>query len=188
MLPEIKAMIRNLSPGVGAFDAQVHCDVSSFGIGLPRSRLATQIVSLAPAGEQTLVFPLTQELLNRNQFLGIHIVIEHPYDSEKINNAGSQTPHLLSTAELGRDIAVDFPVFNDASYSREFRLSVLSNGLTATVTPAVQVLAPAQQITAHLHIVLPANDPSPYHRLTVVAEDADRALIDGLTYQIQVND
>lgn len=152
---EASVTVRNLSATTSAMNALVHYYTSPFGIGTRRQLRLTRAVSLGPAQQTALLFPLSQEQLTGDPRTGVHIVIEHPTDSNQINNAGAQVHDGGYTSESGRSFDVGIPVLNDSGVSRQLQLGVLATDLLATVTPSVRTFAPFEQIVATLHIEVP---------------------------------
>ena len=63
LMPEATVKVRNLSGLVSAVNVQVLVATSAFGIGLPRTPMSAQIISLAPGQQSQLLFPFPQSLL-----------------------------------------------------------------------------------------------------------------------------
>ena len=187
MLPVIEATVRNLSPGVGAFDALVHCDLSTFGLGTPRARLASQVVSFGPGASATVSFPLDPARLGNEAFVGVHFTIEYPRDADPRNNAGSQVLYAYSTRHSGRSISFEFPAHNNSAATRELRLQILPNSLSATIAPTSISIGAHQSVPVTGTLTVPSG-ALPLERVTIVALDPVGQLIDGLTYAVVVND
>ncbi len=188
--PEFK--VRNLSATASAVNVLAHVATSPFGIGLPRTPLSTQVISLAPLQEVTLLFPLTQALLAGDQRIGVHIQLEHPNDKNLLNSHASQIIFAVHTTDFGRNFQVQFPVLNNSAAARPLTLSVLPNELIASVSPGTRNFAPFEQIQATLSIEV----PNTLHgtasaviekEVTVVGRAPDGSIIDGLTHVVRIN-
>ena len=83
-----KVTVRNLSPKVSAVNALVHFFTSPFGIGMPRTLLATKMITLQAAAQAELDFPLDAATLAGDQRIGVYVGLEHPHDAKAINNSG----------------------------------------------------------------------------------------------------
>jgi hypothetical protein len=194
LLPELQVKVRNLSPTASAANALVRVWTSAFGIGTIRAPLSSQSLAIGPGQELTLLFPLTQAVLEAGQAsLGVHVGIEHPYDSMQINNHGSQVVSGVLTSKVGRQASLSFPIVNSVPVPRTIALAVMPNALGATVAPGSRSYAPWEQITAVLQIHVPGGlhgtAAAPVrHEITVMGRDSTGALVDGLTYIVWVDD
>lgn len=193
LMPEVNVSVRNLSATAFAANAQIALFISQFGIGMPQSLLSAIVVSLAPGQSTTLLFPLTQAILNApDQRIGTYVRITHPSDIHLINNKGAQLLADAYTSAVGRSFAVTFPVMNPLATAQQITLSVLPNVLNASVQPAVRVFNPLEQVIATLNLQAPNSihgSPGGAVRedATVVAYGADGKLIGGLTYVIWID-
>jgi hypothetical protein len=190
---EASVTIRNLSATTSAANARVHFYTSPFGIGTRRQLRLTRVVSLGPAQQADLLFPLHQEVLAGDPRTGVHIVIEHPTDRVAVNNAGSQVHDGGYTTESGRSFDVAIPVLNDSGVSRQIQLSVLPTDLLATVVPASRMFGPFEQVNADLHIEVPAAlSGSPGNEIaravTVIARVGAGEVIGGATRLLRIDD
>lgn len=194
LMPETSVTVRNLSPSAAAANAQVLLFISTFGLGVPQALLSSQTVSLAPGQSATLLFPLSQAILNAaDQRIGSHVRIIHPSDRRPLNNAGSQVLADAYTSANGRSFSVTFPVMNSLSTPQEITVGALPNMLSATVAPATRPFNPLEQVTATLTLQVPAalhGTPTAPARedASVVAYGADGRVIGGLTYVIWIDD
>jgi len=189
--PEVK--VRNLSPDTNAINVLVNFYTSLFGIGTSRHFLSAQVVNLGPQQEALLTYPLSQEIINGDQRIGVHVIIEHPYDSNRDNNRGSQVVSGAYTSEAGRQQTIQFPVVNSTANHSQINLSVLQNDVSASVTPATHYFAPWEQITATLTMLVPsflhgAPGADLLRYVTVVGRDPGGDLVDGLTHILRIND
>ena len=192
LFKEPEFVVRNLSATASAVNVLVHVATSPFGIGLQRTPLSTQVISLAPLQEVTLRFPLTQALLAGDQRLGVHIRLEHPHDKNLLNSRASQMIFAVHTTDFGRNFQVQFPVLNNSAAARQLTLSVLPNELLASVSPGMRNFAPFEQIQATLSIEV----PNTLHgtagaviekEVTVIGRAPDGSIIDGLTHVVRIN-
>lgn len=189
---EASVTIRNLSSTTSAVNALVHYYTSPFGIGTRRQLRLTRVISLGPSQQVDLLFPLHQEVLTGDPRTGVHIVIEHPTDTNQINNAGSQVHDGGYTSESGRSFAIQVPVLNDSGVGRRIDLAVLPTDVTATVTPATHNFSPFEQINATLQIAVPAflvGSPSSEiaRAVTVIGRLASGDVVGGATRLLRIN-
>lgn len=194
LVPEATVTVRNLSSTVAAVNTQVLVSTSAFGIGVTRTPMSAQIVTLA-AGQQTnLLFPFPQSLLQAaDQCIGFHVTLVHPTDSRTINNKGSQAIADAYTSQQGRQIGCLFAVVNPDGAPQQITLSLLPNALSAGVSPPAPILAPLQQVMATLTVHVPAavhgTSASPVRLdATVVGRDSSGNVLDGLTFVVWVDD
>lgn len=192
LLPETEVRIRNLSASVSAVNVFVHLSFSAFGIGTQKNPLSTKVVSLTPGGESLLHFPLSRELLAGDQRVGAHVVIDHPFDSVRINNRGSQVIFGELTSEAGRDLRLHFPVVNDSGTSQSIALTILPNELAAMVSPDLHSFVSFEEIIATLYLRVPdtlhgSPDAVVRRDVTVIGHRLDGGLVGGLTYIVQVD-
>ncbi len=188
---EAEVTIRNLSSTTSAANALVHFYTSPFGIGTRRQLRLSRAVSVGPAQQVDLLFPLHQEVLAGDPRTGVHIAIEHPTDRNRLNNTGSQVHDGGYTTESGRSFDVGIPVLNDSGVSRQFQLSILPTDLLATIVPAGRLFGPFEQIIANLHVDVPAFlSGSPANEIaravTVVARTGG-AVIGGATRLLRID-
>jgi hypothetical protein len=188
---EATVTIRNLSETTTAANARVHFYTSPFGIGAPRQLRLTRVVSVAPAQQVDLLFPLYQEMLAGDPRSGVHIVIEHPTDRNGINNAGSQVHDGGYTSESGRTFNVTIPVLNDSGVSRQIDLAVLPTDLVATIAPESRMFGPFEQVSAVLHIEVPGllsgSPDNEIARAVTVLATANGEVIGGVTRLLRID-
>lgn len=192
LLDETRVKVRNLSSTTSAANALVHFFTSAFGIGMRRTQETSRVVSLSPGEEVELLFPLRQEILNGDPEIGTYIAIEHPHDETLINNKGAQISRGVVTSEAGRTLQFAFPVLNQLAVTRQITLSVLSNELSASVTPTIHNFAPLEQIEATITMQVPDTiHGSPgseiYKEVTVIGWDLGVNLVDGLTHIVRID-
>jgi hypothetical protein len=190
---ESEVTVRNLSTTTTAVNALIHFFTSPFGIGTSRQHRLTRAITLGPAQNASLLFPLPQEVLAGDPRTGVHIVIEHPTDHNTLNNAGSQVHDGGYTTESGRNFDVGIPVINDSGITRDIQLSILPTDLLATLAPTTHHFAPFEQIVANLHIEVPgflAGTPANaiVRAVTVIARTDGGAIIGGATRLLRIDD
>jgi hypothetical protein len=188
----ILAQIQNLSPSGTALGTVVHCDISSYGIGTPRTRLSSQFVNIRPSSSVQVAFPLPQDIIDSGEFIGAHINAVLPGDINQANNHGSQVVRGSFSSEEGREQTVTFPIVNRLNRDVVLSFGAMPNNLSAVVTPQGAMLAPGEHITAELSLKVPddvhGSNPN-FERLDVtVISKENNALMDGLAYFIFVDD
>jgi hypothetical protein len=194
LMPETSVTVRNLSPSANAVNVLVSLSTSAFGLGTARSFMSSQIVSLAPTQASTLLFPMTQALLNSaDQRIGVYVTITHPHDRRAINNTGAQLLADAYTSSSGRNFGVTFPIVNPLSTPQQITVAAFPNALSANVTPNVRTFSPLEQVMATMTLIVPSTlhgTPTAPGRqdVTVVAYGGDGRLIGGLTYVIWIDD
>jgi len=192
LLEEFEVKVRNLSPEVPAVNGIVHVFYGPFGLGMQRNPLGSRVVTVAAGTEIAVTLPLGPSLLGGEQRISVHIVIDHPHDSQLINNRASQITYGVLTSEAGRDPEFTFPVLNQSAAARQITLHALPNDLAAVVTPAVRTYAPWEQFQATLVTHVPgslhgAPGADVRREVTVVARDPAGAVIDGITHIIRID-
>ncbi|MDB5986427.1 MAG: hypothetical protein JWR16_1480 [Nevskia sp.] len=191
--PEAEVQVRNLSSIASAANALVNFSTAAFGIGFPRTLVATKKITLAPSQQVMLKFPLEQAILSGDQRVGVFIDLEHPYDAKAINNHGEQVHEGAFTSESGRDFHWVVPLFNNSYASTAFVLQVIEDSLSATVSQSSITLAPFAGSHATLHIKVPGGvhgtpaNPA-YCSATLLAKHADGSLIGGATRLVRIDD
>ena len=188
LYPETQVTVRNLSPTVAAVNAQVQVALGAFGIGLTRTPLATQIITLGPSATATLKFPLSQAILQGDQSVGVFVQLYHPNDAVAINSRGAQVVTGVDTVAAGRHITRAFAVANPTGAAQAISLAVLPNTVAAAVSPSSHAFAPYEQITATLTVTVPGAVHNTREYATVIAHGGGGAAIGGVTLVISVND
>jgi hypothetical protein len=191
-MPQSKITLHNYSSTVSAVNTLVHFSISPFGIGMPRTLIASKQLSLAPASQVDLFYPLPQDVLHGDQRIGVYIHVEHPTDSNYHNNDGAQVHDGSYTKESGRSFTLSIPVCNDSNFTRQIQLSVMPTDIIASVTPASHVFAPHEQIIATLTIDVPgflAGSASNIieRAVTVVGRAGTGELVGGATKLLRIN-
>ena len=192
LMPESRITVHNYSSTVSAINTLVHFSISPFGIGMPRTLIASRLVSLAPASQAELLYPLPQAVLQGDQRIGVYIRVEHPTDSNLRNNDGAQVHDGSYTTESGRSFSLAIPVYNDSNFVRQIQLSVMPTDVIATVTPASHVFAPHEQIIATLQVDVPGflvgSASNIIERaVTVVGRAGTGELVGGATKLLRIN-
>jgi len=191
---EAQVTVRNLSAAAPAVNALVHFHTCPFGIGTRRELRLSRRLSLAPGEEIRLSFPLHAELMSADPRTGVHVEIEHPRDSNRLNNSGAQIHDGGYTSESGRDFPVLIPVVNDRAEARRIRLSIQPTDLIATLDVSSHDFAPFEQLLVNLRIVVPAflsgTPDDPINRsVTVIGWAGDSGeLVGGITRLVRVDD
>lgn len=191
LTPEASIKVSNLS-GVSASNALVHIYTSPFGIGTIETLQLTQKVNIGSGVQVELFYPWSQQILAGDPRIGIHILIEHPYDEKRINNRGSQVIDAYQTSVAGRSFHVPVPVMNNNAFSQQISLSLLTTDIIATISPSGHLFAPFEQINANLHLTIPGflhGTPSEniYREVTVVARLSNGTVIGGLTVILYID-
>ncbi len=186
--PETEVTVRNLSPKVAAVNTQVQLALSPFGIGLAKTPMANQLVTLGPSATTTLKFPLTQAILQGDQSIGVFVQLYHPNDAVAINSRGAQVITGIDTVAAGRHVTRHFPVANPTGAAQTISLAVLPNTVAAVVTPASHAFAPYEQITASLTVTVPGSLHHTMEFATVIAHGGGGQVVGGATLVISVND
>jgi hypothetical protein len=179
---QISAVVRNLSSEAAATRTRVDLSWSPFGIGLPRTPIASSFVDLARAGsfgsEQTLSWPTPPVVVAANRY-AIFVDISHPYDRDPNNNSGQQTVEGMLTS-AGRAQRFLVPVRNPLATPQTVNLT-LSPAIPASwanVSPTVVTLAPGARQNVVVEIVVPASVP-PSPAGTVVTETLELLAVAG---------
>jgi hypothetical protein len=192
LLPESQITIHNYSSTVSAVNTLVNFSIAPFGIGMPRTLIASKQLSIAPASEVDLLFPLPQAVLEGDQRIGVYIQVDHPTDSNYHNNDGAQVHDGSYTTESGRSFTLPIPVYNDSNFTRQIQLSVMPTDVIASVTPASHLFAPHEQIIATLAVDVPgflvgSTTNVIARAVTVVGRAATGELVGGATKLLRIN-
>ena len=166
-IPAVEITVRNLSIKASAANTRIDISSSPWGIGMPKTAIASVFVNLARAGypgaEQTISYPTPPSLLAGGVF-GLFVNVVHPFDSDPYNNAGEQTVDGFQTS-TGRSHTFVVPVMNPTS-------SVATIALTAgpsqvvpwtTIVPSSFTLAGGAQqnvmVTVNVPTAIPKSPP-----------------------------
>lgn len=162
-IPNLTATVRNLSTEASANQTRVDVAWSAWGIGQPRTTIATSFVDLARAGfpgsEQTLTWP-TPPALTAAKLYGIFVNLIHPYDTDPNNNAGEQTLDGFQTS-TGRSKTFAVPVRNPTGATQTIQLAAGPAPVVpwVHVVPAVFTLGGGAQQNVTVSIDVPAAIP-----------------------------
>jgi hypothetical protein len=162
-IPNLAATVRNLSTEASANQTRVDVSWSNWGIGLPRTVIATSFVDLArsgfPGSEQTLSWPLPPALKAAGLY-GIFVTLIHPYDSDPHNNQGEQTLDGFQTS-TGRSKTFVVPVRNPTGAAQTINLSAgpASVAPWVNIVPATFTLGAGAQQNVMVAINVPAAIP-----------------------------
>jgi hypothetical protein len=162
-IDNLTATVRNLSADSSANQTRVDLSWSAWGIGMPRSPIATSFVDLARAGfagsEQTLSWPLPPPLKAAGLY-GIFVNLVHPYDRDTSNNQGEQTIDGFQTS-TGRSHTFVVPVRNPTGSVQTISLAALPAPIVSwvTIVPASVTLGAGAQQTVMVAVNVPATIP-----------------------------
>jgi hypothetical protein len=162
-MPDLTGTVRNLSTEASANQTRVDVSWSNWGIGLPRTAIATSFVDLArsgfPGSEQTLSWPLPPALKAAGLY-GIFVTLIHPYDSDPRNNQGEQTIDGFQTS-TGRAKTFVVPVRNPTGATQTISLSAgpASVAPWVNIVPATFTLGASAQQNVMVAIDVPAAIP-----------------------------
>ena len=162
-ISNLTATVRNLSVESSANQTRVDVSWSAWGIGMPRTPLATSFVDLARAGfpgsEQTLSWPLPPTLQAVGLF-GIFVDLIHPYDSNVFNNHGEQTVDGFQTS-TGRSHTFVVPVRNPSGTAQVISLTAGPAPVApwVAIMPSVFTLGGGAELNVAVTVSVPAAIP-----------------------------
>ena len=184
-IDNLTATVRNLSTQAAANQTRVDISWSPWGIGMPRTPIASSFVDLARSGfagsEQTLSWPLPPALKAAGLY-GIFVSVIHPYDSDPSNNQGEQTVDGFQTS-TGRSHTFVVPVRNPTSSTQNVSLSAGPGSVVpwVTVVPSSLTLAAGAQqnvmVGIHIPSAVPVSPPG-----TLISASVDILATIGGTY------
>ncbi|MBK7853053.1 MAG: hypothetical protein IPJ66_18525 [Bacteroidetes bacterium] len=189
---EATFIVRNLSD-VPAINALAHFYTSPYGIGTKRELKSSMRFSIGARSKIELLFPLHQTTLRGEQRLGVHLELEHPFDSNRINNYGAQVHDGAYTTESGKDFIFSFPVINDFHSNRDIQLSILPTDLITTIDQGlIRTYSPFEQITVSIHIRIPeymvgTSENLLYKSISIIGRSSNGDLIGGVTRLVWIN-
>lgn len=166
--------VRNRSATAAAINTVVAVSYSPFGIGMPLSPLATQMVSLRSGEARQLSIPLPKP----REALSLFVDLSHPYDADVTNNHGASSS-ALSLLAPGLTFPLQFG--NVTRDPITYNLSVEPNTVGVTLNPAQVTVAPGS--TAWVDAIpgaLPGGTGTT--SFTIVARDAQGNLAGGFTW------
>ncbi len=179
LLDNAKISIHNLSATTPAINAVVTVSRSRFGIGLSRSSLSTQLVSI-PAGQSTdLVSQLGLtpiEMARGGEALFVDI--SHPYDADISNNHGAS---VVSFQFAGDSMSI--PISNQTNDPQTYTLALMPNGVAAQLEDAQLQLAPGDSGFVGIRFTVPAASPFS-DSVTVFARNSRGDLVGGATVNL----
>jgi hypothetical protein len=179
-LENLLVTVRNSSATVPAINTVVSVSYGPQGIGMPRTPLSTQFVSLGAGDAIQLTIPWPATV--RNQLLlralAVFVDLSHPYDSDLANNQGASSS-IIGLISPGAG-AFSVPLGNATVDPITYSLSVQPNTVGATVTPSSVTLQPDTTATATIFYgVLGSGTGNT--SLTLVAHDGAGNLAGGFT-------
>lgn len=185
--------VRNLSFSAPAINTMVHYSTAPFGIGFPKVLRLTKFTNITPGSEVTLEFPIEEEIQNEDPRIAVYIDIDHPFDTNRINNSGAQIHDGAMTSESGKDFTVSIPVFNNMAIAREMHFYILPTNLVAEITPSNHTFSPFEQFNIQLQVNVPntltgtAAEPN-LQSVTVVGRlTSSNEIVGGVTRLVQID-
>lgn len=194
LMAEAGVTIRNLSTSASAVGVKANAAVSRFGIGYPRVPIVSVAANLAPSSEQTLQIPFPQWVMTGEQRIGFHVTLEHPADKDATNNYGSQIHEGFYTSDAGRSFSATLPVRNPLAISQFIHLAILGGtpDLIVSLTPPATAFAPFEERILPVHITIAASlhgggGVEHSRETTILGQNQDGSVIDGVTYVVRVD-
>ena len=187
LMESVEARVANRSAKANATHALVNCHVGPFGIGMPQSLYASCKTTVTAGNAATLRFPLDATLRStESQRLSFTIQAEHPFDTEPVNNQGSQCIDGRQTSSSGRHFTIDVPVRNPLSAARRIDLRLIPGELTASIDWDHHDFAPGEEKVVRVDVTVPGElhgtDDSPDKQpVTVIATWNGGQLLGGAT-------
>lgn len=188
LMESVEVRVSNRSTKANAGNALINLFVGPFGIGMPLSLYASRKTTVIHGNSVNLQFPLDSSLrAEESQRFSFMVKAEHPYDTELINNQGSQTIDGRQTSLAGRHFTVDVPVRNPHSdVSRRIELQVIPGALIASINWDHHEFAPLEERVVRLDVTVPAGlreteDSSNKYPVTVIATYNGGMLLGGAT-------
>lgn len=182
--------IHNRSPTVSAINTVVRVTRGRYGIGMQRTPVVTQLLSLGPGDTTKLDLPLGafHPIYHDNSGHEVRITghtlfvdITHPYDADVTNNRGESVVGLATIAtrlSQGNDLPI--PIGNYTDQPLTYVLSLLPNNVTAQINAPQVTVAPESSQLLYLHCNIPPTKPFSTS-ITLLAEDLEGHLLGGLT-------
>lgn len=186
-LDRVIVRITNRSTLAPAFNALIHCEVSEYGIGLPRTRLESKQVTINPSQTKSLEFQLSMPR-SESDPIGAFIRAELPSDINPIDNEGAQVSFGTYSYQ-NDDKTVNFDVGNPTDQDGDISLTLHTNRLDALIEPAVFTLESGHRMPVKLSYNLDNIDRNAGGRedITVIAR-LNGVVIGGLTYYVRIYD
>ena len=189
--PSADVRVRNISE-VNAANVLVHCYLSPYGVNTPRRLYASKQINVLAAQSVEVSFPFDRATLEGDPRVGVHILIDHPYDPNIINNRGSQIIDGGQTSIISRTYETILPIANSSPYSREFTISALPTELEVNISPDRRIFPPHDYFPAKVVVKVPdfitgtSSDPVE-KSATLVVRDVSGELIGGATIVLIVD-
>ncbi len=188
LMEAVQIRITNRSAKANAANGLVNLYVGPFGIGMPLILNSIQRVNITRGNAVELAFPVEASLRTGDtQRLSFKVVIQHPYDSNPVNNQGSQCIDGRQTSLHGRHFTVDIPVRNPhPAARRRINLQVIPGDLTASIDWDNHEFAPLEEKNVRLDVTIPdrlreTEDSSNKYPVTVIATYDGNILLGGAT-------
>lgn len=160
----LTATVRNLSSEASANQTRVDISWSVWGIGMPRSPIASAFVDLARAGfpgSEATVSWTTPQAVTAAKLCGIFVNVIHPYDRNPNNNYGEQTVNGFQTS-TGRSHSFVVPVRNPTGAVQTVNLTAgpASVAPWVTIVPSTLTLGAGAQQNVMVSVNVPASIPA----------------------------
>lgn len=170
--------VRNKSGTAAAINTVVAVSYAQVGIGMPRTPLSTQLVSLAAGEARQLSIPLPSTVFNQpEKAIAIFVDVSHPYDVDPANNHGANTS-IITLAGGGVSGANPISLGNATAAPISYVLSVEPNPVGATLSATQVTVPPGATRVVNASF---GGRPSGTASFTVVARDAQGNLAGGFT-------
>jgi hypothetical protein len=197
--PAMSISIHNLSAKAAAINTTVTVSRSALGIGMPRSPVVTQVLSLAAGETRVISVPLLVAALIIPGFIvidfqtgqeegtviagteygaAIFVDISHPYDSDASNNHGESVTSLALLAIEPPPMPI--VLGNATAAPLNYVLSLAPNTVSARINPDHVTVAPGATGFTFLSYTLPAIRPFS-SSVTILAHDQQGNYIGGFT-------
>lgn len=189
-LNNVLVTVRNKSQRAAAINTVVAVSYGPCGIGMARTALATQLVSLAGGAAQQLSIPLPAAVLHPadgRPEAAIFVDLSHPYDLDQMNNHGESISAIELTQpdddRVGGFNAVPIRLGNLTANPITYVLTVEPNNVGASLSATNVTVAPGAIGGVVANFGAPGLSPS-QGAFTVVARDMLGKLAGGMTYRI----
>lgn len=179
-LDNVKVTVRNRSLTAAAINTRVAVSYGPVGIGMPRTPLTTQLVSLEAAGSRQLIIPLPPAVLAQpEKALALFVDVSHPYDLDATNNHG-ESISIISLIGTGGSGAIPIKLGNSTAAPIAYALSVQPTNVAVSLSTSHVTVAPGAtgSVIASYGTLLPTPSQTSF---TVVARDALGNLVGGFT-------
>ncbi len=201
MLDPVAISIHNLSTSAAAVNTIVAVSIGLYpGIGVPRTPVVRQLLSLAAGETHVLSVPINPPFINadvnglRHTGRSMFVELSHPYDADTSNNYGESVVSLAlidrrdaaGAVVLGAEPRLPISLGNTTAAPVVYLLSVAPNTVAAQISPAQVTVAPGDSDSVQLSYSLPATSPVDTS-VTVVARDPQGNLLGGFTQRLFSN-